>query len=703
MSWLFPLYLAGAAAIIAPILLHLRRQPPKDRVAFSSLMFLEETKRQPTRRRRLENWLLLLARCLILILLALMFARPFSRSQDAPAAEAGEAVVVMLDASASMRRSDLWPQAVAAARQVVETTGARDRVAVAVFDSGVEWLLTGEEALPEARRAALAGSLEGRVPGWGGTDLGQAMVAGLEVFGQWDTGSAAAKRLVVISDFQEGAQLTALQKAAWPPAVVLERKVVGLDPEDAGNLTLELVSGRLDEVSSEAETDTAARVETVRRVRVSSSRDSRQTTFSLAWEGGQQEGLIQGYLPPGGRRVLKMPPRGQDASVPGTLLLSGDSHPFDNRVHVAPEQPREVKVWVAAAEGSLEAAASPGYYLKRALQPTATLRPVLEAVNAAGWAKLSGSGVLVNAGDAGRMNAEAIAAWRREMEQGGLGIYVVDGPGAAEELKALTGGRDWTVKEAERAGRESYAMLGELDAKDALLAPFADARLRDFTKVRFWKHRVVGVAEEAGVKVLARFDSGDPALIAVRQGQGALLLLASGWHPADSQLALSTKFVPLWYGWLAAAGYAHEEETTLVPGQALPWVLKADGEVTGPEGKAQPLRAGEAFFPPQPGVYKVAQGGAAAETRWFAVQLPAGEGQVTVMPEERLVELGVTLTGAAQEAQAQVLSEEARQRLDSVETEAKQRLWLWTLLGILLLVLTESLLSARRRQEVAMV
>jgi hypothetical protein len=68
MSWLFPLYLAGAAAVIVPILLHLRRQPPKDRVAFSSLMFLEETERQPTRRRRLENWLLLLARCLILIL-----------------------------------------------------------------------------------------------------------------------------------------------------------------------------------------------------------------------------------------------------------------------------------------------------------------------------------------------------------------------------------------------------------------------------------------------------------------------------------------------------------------------------------------------------------------------------------------------------------------------------------------------------------
>ena len=41
MSWLFPLYLAGAAAIIAPILLHLRRRPPHDRVEVSTLMFLD--------------------------------------------------------------------------------------------------------------------------------------------------------------------------------------------------------------------------------------------------------------------------------------------------------------------------------------------------------------------------------------------------------------------------------------------------------------------------------------------------------------------------------------------------------------------------------------------------------------------------------------------------------------------------------------
>ena len=73
MTWLFPLYLIGAGAVIAPILMHLRRKPPEDRVEFSSLMFLDAQTPVPVSRRRVENWLLLLLRCLALIVLALMF------------------------------------------------------------------------------------------------------------------------------------------------------------------------------------------------------------------------------------------------------------------------------------------------------------------------------------------------------------------------------------------------------------------------------------------------------------------------------------------------------------------------------------------------------------------------------------------------------------------------------------------------------
>jgi hypothetical protein len=694
MSWLFPLYLAGAAAVIVPILLHLRRQPPKDRVAFSSLMFLEETERQPTRRRRLENWLLLLARCLILILLALMFARPFSRDREAGGVEEGESVVVLLDRSASMRRGELWERGVEAVREVVEAAGVSDRVAVGLFDGKVEWVMAGDEGLPEARRGAVAG-LAKVTPGWGETDLGRAMVSGLEVLAQWNDGGRKKRRLVVVSDFQEGAKLAELQKVAWPEGVVAERRVIALEEE--GNLTLELVSGRTEE-----EEEGVANAEVVRRVRVSSSRETQQTGFELAWEGSDQGVVVQGFLAPGGRRVLKMPPRKKGDEKPGVLKVTGDAFDFDNRVYVAPEQPREVRVRVAAEEeGALERAASPGYYLKRALLGTAAVRPVLETVAAASWDQVAGGGVVVSAGDGVRLGEAGIAAWRRVLGEGGLGVYVVDGVSAEAELKALTGGLGWRVKEAGEQGDGAYAMLGEVDSKDGLLAPFADARLKDFTKVRFWKHRVVAVEGE-GVKVLARFDSGDAAMIAVRQGAGTLLVLASGWHPADSQLALSTKFVPLWFGWLAAAGFSYEEEAALQVGQALPLDFKGEGKVTGPSGQVDVVKAGEALVAREPGVYRVEANGVGKEARWFAVQLPAGEGRVSVMPEERLTELGVNLVNGEQvEGGAVEVTAEARERMDGVETEAKQRLWLWTLVAILFLVVVESLLGAGRGRESA--
>jgi hypothetical protein len=237
-----------------------------------------------------------------------------------------------------------------------------------------------------------------------------------------------------------------------------------------------------------------------------------------------------------------------------------------------------------------------------------------------------------------------------------------------------------------------------VDSKDRLLAPFADARLKDFTKVRFWKHRLVEVEGE-GVKVLARFDSGDAAMIAVRQGAGTLLVLTSGWHPEDSQLALSTKFVPLWFGWLAA-GFSYEEEGVLQVGQALPWDFKGEGKVTGPGGQVGVLKAGEVFVAKEPGVYRAEANGGEKEARWFAVQLPAGEGRVSVMAEERLTELGVNLASGDEVAGgAGEVSAEVRERMDGVETEAKQRLWLWTLVAILVLVIVESMLGASRGRE----
>src|SRR6185369_4938634 len=81
----------------------------------------------------------------------------------------------------------------------------------------------------------------------------------------------------------------------------------------------------------------------------------------------------------------------------------------------------------------------------------------------------------------------------------------------------------------------SYAMLGEIEFTHPLFTPFADSRYSDFTKIHFWKYRQMNAEAIPSAHVLARFDSGDPAILEVPRGAGRVFILASGWNPADSQ------------------------------------------------------------------------------------------------------------------------------------------------------------------------
>src|SRR4051794_16120750 len=112
MNFLAPLFALAALAIIGPIIFHLIRRTTKEVTPFSTLMFLKPSPPRVPKRSRLENLWLLLARCLVIGLLALAFARPFlPHSTSAPEPGSGHRTVVLVDTSASMRRDTLWTDA----------------------------------------------------------------------------------------------------------------------------------------------------------------------------------------------------------------------------------------------------------------------------------------------------------------------------------------------------------------------------------------------------------------------------------------------------------------------------------------------------------------------------------------------------------------------------------------------------------------
>jgi hypothetical protein len=658
MSWLFPLYLAGAAAIIAPILLHLRRRPPQDRVEFSSLLFLDAQTPVPVSKRRLENWLLLLLRCLALILLALMFSRPFIQSESTAAASPNSATLILLDRSASMRRGDLWTQAVTEAEKQLKAAKLTDRIALVVFDRELTLLWSFEEDrnTPANRLTAIQTRLAALSPTWNATQLDRALIAAVPSFDSSTT--TLKKRIHLISDLQEGTKLDALRTIAWPAELTLS--IHRLDPTTNDNLSIALAA-REDDRSADA----------LVRIRLSNTRDSALRDFTLAWQNAPQTDAITAQIPPGASRILNAPPNSTNAT---TLTLSGDTHEFDNRIFIAPPQPRTVRIHFLGKDATRDEASSPLYYLARALQPTATLAPVLTADE-----KLptQPADILFIVGSA---TADGL---RDYIERGGFLVAV---PSDATWLKTLTG-LDLNVT---ADINDEYRMLAEVKTEHPLLKPFADPQLRDFTKLRFWKHRHIEIkTANPSLETLATFDNGHPAILSARIGKGTLIVLASGWHPGDSQFALSTKFVPLLYGWLAAAGFSHDPAATLLVGDSLPLDAAQAHTITDPENKTHSLKPGETFTTSQIGLHKVQN---AAHTQIIAVNLPPDEGRVLPLEPQKLAEYGIKL---ATVSDTSANSETTDQRLTSTDTEQRQNLWWWFLVTLLAVLLLETAVAGR--------
>ncbi|HCN75665.1 MAG TPA: hypothetical protein DIT13_00555 [Verrucomicrobiales bacterium] len=674
MSWLFPLYLLGAGAIIAPILMHLRRRPPQDRVEFSSLMFLQARTPVPVSKRRIEHWLLLLLRCLALILLALMFSRPWLQTDARAGADGGRAVFMLVDRSASMRRGDLMKQALGRAREVIQKTTPADRMALAAFDDRLHPLWTfGEDAESgPARSGALLQKLGEIQPGWQATDLGRALVDALAQISSASGIGGMERVIVVLTDFQEGARLDALRGIAWPEETRVQ--ALRVETRDEGNMTLSLAAA--DTGNVEDRSAKTGEAETL-RVRLSNSRDSRVSDFTLRWEKSRGEAMT-GYLPAGAARILSVPLPTQAAASADTLLLSGDSWDFDNRIFLAPARPRQVGVAWLGAKAAADEAASPLFYLKRALQPTTSLEPQV-----ADAAELPRCQMAVLQG----APPEGFAEWIRA---GGLAVWLLEPGTSAQDVESLAGVNGVALKEAPV---DNYRMLGEVKAEHPLLRPFADPRLRDFTKLRFWKHRqadLTGTAAEK-IEIIARFDNGAPALMALQMEKGTLLMLASGWHPADSQLALSTKFVPLIFGWLEAAGFSHAAQSGMLVGAALP-VTAGDALVLTPEGRETTVKAGMPYVTESVGIYQVKTG---AETRLHAVNLPPEEGRVTAMDAERLKDFGIRLHEMSGTQGEIAQNERVQERLAAGEAEKQQRAWLWFLAALLAVLGAETLLAWR--------
>ncbi len=692
MSFLAPLFLLGAAAVAAPVIFHLIRRTTRQRTPFSSLLFLPPSPPRVTQRSRLEDLLLLALRCLVLVLLTMGFARPFFRN-GAPI-DSGQRpparTVILVDTSASMQRPGLWDAARARAVARARSAAPSDETALWVFDRDARALVTFEQwnATPVGDRAALVENrLAAEKPGWGATHLDTALTSAADALVEKaDRPVIGARRIVLVSDLQQGSRLGSLQSFEWPKGVSVA--IEPLKPRNRDNAGLQII----------AETSMVpATTQAVVRVRVFNSGESSSDRFEVGWADptgrGFRDRAESVQAAPGQSRTLRLaiPADGESTRI----LLRGDGQDFDNNAYLVPPRSAPVPMLYVGSDGPTEER-QPLFFLKTAFPPSGRLAAAIMPVRpdqplTADAVKSAALYFLTE-----RVPAATAALLRDEISAGKTLVFT---PKSADAFTSLAEILQAPGLRAEEAQVRNYAMFGTVDFQHPLLAPFADPRFSDFTKIHFWKYRRFDDAQLAGAHSVARFDSGDPAVVEVPLGNGRVFVFASTWRPDDSQLALSTKFVPLILS-VAELGGALSAGPIQVytVGDSLPVPAGAGGpaSVRLPTGDEVALTVGQTNFSQTgvPGLYEIRAAGSAAR---FAVNLDSEETRTEMLPVETLESYG---TPVGDTVDRPPISEVRRRHLAAAEAEGRQKIWRWLIVAALAALLIESAVAGRQGRRV---
>lgn len=610
MAFLAPLFLAALAAVALPVLLHLRKNRPQQTVAFSSLMFLEESPPVTKTRSRLQDILLLILRCLAIGLLILAFARPFFPAKDKPAASADGAAMnfILIDTSASMR-GEPSKAALKMAESMINGFSDKDWIAVATYSDQLRPLLDPERARaisPGERKSSALAVLPAVKADWKSTKLDSALLAALAASGQ-----DSLLRIHLVADLQKGTTLERLRGEVWPGAVqIIPHPVTPADGWTNAGVRMMPLENQ------------------VQRARVINSEGSAKSDFTLAWSGVGEK--IQVSVPPGESAVFDAPP---GLAGEGKITLTGDNFAYDNEASwVTPVRP-VARVWCPGQTQATDTSEG-AYFLSRALQST----PDYAVEITAGQPKESPALTITS----GTADVASI------LKAGGNVLFTVRDAASAKAIGEILGIKSG---EAREATVKNHVVLGEIDFKSTVFAPFADARYSDFSSIRIWKYRVLPADLTSRGNVLARFDSSDPAWVSFAVGKGTLHVLTTTWRPADSQLALTTKFPPLLHALLSQAmiqtgerGPVSVDDTHNTPG------IHRDGSMV------------------------------------VSVQLDPAESERTPLPESELRALGLPLDPPKDLAR----SAEVAKELSNAEQESRQRLGWWLLVGAAAFFLAET-------------
>jgi hypothetical protein len=625
LSFLSPLFLAGAALAAVPIVLHLLKREPEARVKFAAVRLLKQAPVEHTEKRHLRELLLLALRITALLLLALAFARPFFATGAALGSSG--LTIVALDRSYSVSAPGRFDRAKQLAKDAIAGAPAGDLVGVVTFADEAEIA-----AKPSADRVLAAAAIDQAAPGFGATRYRAALSAAAQNL------NGRKGTIVVVTDLQENGW-DAGDRASVPEGTTIAVADVGAMPP---NLAVTAVRPLADRLVATVHNGGAR----ARDARVHLRIDNRPAVDATVPLGPNQSA----------EATFAGAPRGAAATV---TVDDVDGIQADNVRYAVLGGTSKPSVLVVSGSGDLGRDA---FYVQHALAAGTPAAAAFQ-VTGVGGAQLSAwsedrlashaAVVLLSTRGLERRGRELLGAYARN----GGGMLVAAGADVDGSIIADVLGAGSTLRVVTTGTRPEPRALAPTDVRHPVFQPFAgNAATLGLVTVQN-ASRIGGT----GCQTLARFTTGDEALVECPSGDGRTLVLASDLDNRWNDFPLHATFVPFLHEVVRYLASARAHASEYFVGDAPAGVQRA------------------------PGIVTVGDPAVAAGTRRIAVNVDPREADPARITVEDF-QSAVTRLKAAGGVEARV---EARQQED------RQHLWQYALALMVLLLAGEGLLAAR--------
>jgi len=591
--FLSPLFLLGAAAVAAPIFIHLYYRQRAKVVYFSTIRFIRKSFERKAKWLRIQDALLLLLRVLLFALVPLALAKPALRTSGAvpflsrPTTTAILAIDNSFSMGAVIDGVQAFERARTAAKQVVETFSAGDELAIYLVNSKLEGVISE----PSLDRKAVQDALEAIALSSSTTRYATFLEKCVEVLRK---GRATNKEIFLFTDFQaSGWDLSQVSSQQLPPNTQLYLVDCGRDRVPSAAITaltldpLPKVVGRPVRIYVNVKSFCDTAFDTTVNLFVG-DKPAAQKAVSLPARAEEKVQFEHVFPAVGDYKI---------SAVIINDLLEADNKRFA-QLTIAPK----VRVLTVGGNKSSLNTLGDTFYLDVALRPRLSKeRPETQAIELVsitaaeiGQHKLSDFNVVFLANVPALSDNQLLALEEYVSLGGNVAIFL--GTTADPDNYSRQLGGDRTDREGLLAGKFSVAPTGkvktlrDVDLQHALFGNVAKEARDDLYQARFQKAWSIELGNQSKVAVIGRFDDGTPAILQKNVGRGEVLLFNMSADREWNTLPLRPVFPVLVHQIVRHLNGSKEVADEVQVGQSIPFVSslesgRAPWLVHRPDGK----------------------------------------------------------------------------------------------------------------------